>query len=71
MDVLIIVESIFPLPGLDIAEKIENVLAGGKRVVVLRKMDDDLERQLIEKSCVDRNLEVWINCIKTFLKSLQ
>ncbi len=59
MDVLIIVESIFPLPGLDIAEKIENVLAGGKRVVVLRKMDVDLERQLIEKSCVDRNLEVY------------
>ena len=58
MDVLIIVESIFPLPGLDIAEKIENVLAGGKRVVVLRKMDVDLERQLVEKSCVDLNLEV-------------
>lgn len=59
IDVLIIVESILPLPSLDIAEKIENALANGKRVLMLRKMDIDSEKKLIEKSYMNRNFEVF------------
>ncbi len=59
IDELIIVDSILSLPDTDIVEKIENVLAGGKRVVVFRKMDIDSENQLVEKSRINRNLEVY------------
>lgn len=59
IDVLIITESILSLPSTDITEKIENVLAGGKRVIVFRKMDIDSENQLVEKSHINHNLEVY------------
>lgn len=59
IDVLIITESVLPLPGTELIEKIENVLDNGKRVTVFRKMDEDCEKQLIEKSHVNRNLEVY------------
>lgn len=68
IDVLIVAESILPLSGSDIAEKIENALANGKRVVVLRKMDIDLEKQLVEKSCMDCKLEVYTgNQLKPYI----
>lgn len=60
IDVLIIVDSILPLLDTDIVEKIENVLANDKRVIVFRKMDIDLEAQLVEKSRINRNLEVYV-----------
>lgn len=59
IDVLIVTESVLPLHSTDIAEKIERVLDNGKRVIVLRKMEADLEKQLEKKAFGNRNLELY------------
>lgn len=67
IDVLIITESILPLRDTDITEKIENVLANGNRVIVLRKIENSLEKQLAEEAHMNCNLEVYAgNQIKLY-----
>lgn len=67
IDVLIITDSILPMPNIDIVEKIEKVLNKNKRVIVLRKTDTDFENQLAKKSYIRSNLESYMgNHIKLY-----
>lgn len=50
LDVLIITDSILPLPDCDISEKIRKAMFHNVKVVVLRKLSTDLQKSLEEKS---------------------
>lgn len=50
LDVLIITDSILPLPDSDISEKISKAMLHNVKVVVLRKLSAELQKSLEEKS---------------------
>lgn len=56
-DTLLLAESIFPVPNEDIIEKVDESLRNKKKVIIIRKLDVQLEKELAGKA--DENLVIY------------